>query len=150
MAIFEIIFDLHIITDVLTTTDLSIVQNTTWDACCKWYNIGLGLGIPVDSLDTINLNNQGNCERCYTKMLTEWLRRASPRPTWSVFAEALRSPSVRMGHIAEQLPSDQCECLLPQEAILELLTPLMLILIQPKVCSRRTKQWRTQPGHDLF
>ena len=37
-------------------------------------------------------------------MLTAWLRMARPRPTWSALIEALRSLSVSMGHLAEELP----------------------------------------------
>ena len=37
-------------------------------------------------------------------MLTVWLRTPRPRPTWSALIETLRSPSVSMGHLAEELP----------------------------------------------
>ena len=92
---------------------LSTVQNKTWSARWKWYHTGIGLDIPVDSLEAINLNYQGNCERCYTAMLTEWLRRMSPRPTWTALAEALRSPPVNMRNLAAQLPH-QGEFAVPQ------------------------------------
>ena len=92
------------IIDTLKIEDLRIVQDKIWTARSKWHHLGIGLDIPVDTLEAINLNNQGKCERCYTAMLTEWLRRASPRPTWSALAEALRSPSVNMRNLAKQLP----------------------------------------------
>ena len=88
----------------MTTTDLREIQDTTWNARAKWYNIGVGLTIPVGTLDAIDLSNHSNCDSCYTKMLTEWLRRDNPRPTWSALAEALRSPSVCLSQLAEQLP----------------------------------------------
>ena len=75
-------------------------QNFTWDARSKWYNVGLALGISADTLDAIRRNHQGICEDCYTTVLREWLRE---EPTLSSLAEALRSPSVNMGHLAEQL-----------------------------------------------
>ena len=84
--------------------DLREIVNATWDARSKWYTIGLGLDIPVGTLDAISLNNNGICESCYTKTLTEWLRRDSLRPTWNALAEALRSPSVHMRRLAQQLP----------------------------------------------
>ena len=37
-------------------------------------------------------------------MLGEWLR-DHPSPTWSALEDALRAPSVKMNHIAEQLPN---------------------------------------------
>lgn len=106
---------MYIGADLLTTADMSIVLNATWDARSKWYNVGLGLGISVASLEAMCSSNQENCERCYTKMLTEWLTRASPKPTWTALAEALRFPSVSMEHLAEQLPP-QCEFIMPCES----------------------------------
>ena len=91
--------------EILKIGDLRTVQNKTWNARWKWYHTGIGLDIGVDTLEAINLNHQGNCERCYTLMLTEWLRRANPRPTWSALAEALRSPSVNMRNLAAQIVS---------------------------------------------
>ena len=90
--------------DVVKVDDLRTVQNRTWSARWKWYHTGIGLDISVDTLEAINLTHHGNCDRCYTAMLTEWLRRVNPRPTWSALAGALRSPSVNMRNLAAQLP----------------------------------------------
>ena len=89
----------------LTIYDLSKVQNThaVWEARAQWYNIGLGLALSAGSLDAIKLNNQGQCDPCLREMLSEWLKRRHPRPTWDALAEALRSPSVGYSHLAEEL-----------------------------------------------
>ena len=89
----------------LTIYNLSKVQNTPaiWEARTQWYNIGLGLALSVGSLDAIKLNNQGQCDPCLREMLSEWLKRRHPRPTWDALAEALRSPSVGYSHLAEEL-----------------------------------------------
>ena len=91
-------------TDQLSSGDVATVQNLTWDARSQWYNIGLNLGISTGSLDAIKKTHHGDCEECYTKVLSEWLRN-HPRPTWSALADALRAPSVKMTHIAEKLPN---------------------------------------------
>ena len=66
--------------------------------------MGLGLGILSNTLDAIRESNQGVCEKCYTEMLKQWLESNNPRRTWSALANALRSPSVGHGDLADQLP----------------------------------------------
>ena len=86
--------------DYLGPNDLRNVQRILWEARMQWYNTGLELGITPDSLDSIQLANQQNPDCCFRAMLTKWLREHQ-RPTWSALAEALRSPSVGLSHLAE-------------------------------------------------
>ena len=79
--------------EILTIEDLHELQNTIWEARTQWYNIGLGLGLSQGSLEAIQCNNR-KCEDCFRDMLSKWLKKAHPRPTWSALAEALESPSV--------------------------------------------------------
>ena len=88
--------------DCLGPNDLRRVQDSLWEARTQWYNFGLGLDISPASLDTIELANTGNPERCFRAMLTKWLREHQ-RPTWSALAEALSSPSVGLSHLAEEI-----------------------------------------------
>ena len=109
---------LHAVTPkLLTIKDLGTVQNETWSARTKWYNIGLKLGILADTLDAISKDKQ-SCDDRYTEMLKQWLRRSDPKPTWDALANALRSCSVDEGapadqlhvhvrHVDEGAPSDQ-------------------------------------------
>ena len=87
----------------LSPNDLQIVQNSVWEARVQWYNLGLGLHITPDSLDAIKLDNAHKTEDCFRAMLTQWLREHR-EPTWRALGEALRSPSVGLGHLAEQIP----------------------------------------------
>lgn len=84
----------------LSPNDLHEVQNSICEARVQWYNLGLGLNITPDSLDTIKRNNAHEIEDCFRAMLIQWLRE---RPSWSTLAEALRSPSVGLSHLAEQI-----------------------------------------------
>lgn len=68
----------------------------------QWYNLGLGLDITPDTLDAIELANGQHPDRCFRAMLTKWLRDYE-KPTWRALAEALRSPSISLGHLAEQI-----------------------------------------------
>ena len=68
----------------------------------QWYNLGLGLHITPDSLDAIELANTGKPDRCFRATLTQWLREHQA-PTWRALAEALRSPSVGLSHLAQQI-----------------------------------------------
>ena len=82
--------------------DLRKVQRATWEARTKWYNIGLELEIDPGTLDTIKGNNE-DIEDRFRTMLTTWLKMVQPKPTLAALAEALQSPTVGFGHLAEQV-----------------------------------------------
>jgi hypothetical protein len=86
----------------LGPNDLRNVQRIIWEARTQWYNLGLELDITPDSLDSIELANPQKPDRCFRAMLTKWLREHQ-RPTWSELAEALRSPSVGLSHLAQEI-----------------------------------------------
>ena len=46
---------------------------------------------------------------CLLKMLTVWLECTSPPPTWNILTEALESPPVGEGHLAQQLRDKYCQ-----------------------------------------
>ena len=82
--------------------DLRKVQRATWEARVKWYNIGLELDIDPGTLDTIKNDNDNSDDR-FRAMLKTWLKMVQPKPTLAALAEALQSPTVEFGHLAEQL-----------------------------------------------
>ena len=86
----------------LGPNDLRIVQNSVWEARTQWYNLGLNLELTPDTLDSIEVANGRNPDHCFRAMLTKWLIECK-QSTWSALAEALRSPSVGLGHLAEQI-----------------------------------------------
>ena len=88
----------------LSTKDLRKVQRAAWDARAKWYNVGLELDIDPGTLDTIKRDNDNSDDR-FRAMLMTWLKMVEPKPTWEALAEALRSPTVGCGHLADLIQS---------------------------------------------
>ena len=54
-------------------------------------------------LDVIEENNPKNIDKCFSKMLTLWLRGVDPLPTWSALVAALKKPAVGLEALAEQV-----------------------------------------------
>ena len=88
------------IPDHLTINDLRAVRKATWDARAMWKDIGIELDLKVTDLDTIETNH-GNVNKCFSEMLTLWLKRANPPPNWSAMVKALKEPAVGCGDLAE-------------------------------------------------
>ena len=84
----------------LGDNDLSRLLRSAWEARSKWYNIGLELQLTPGTLDTIKADND-TVDDCFRDMLTTWLK--GPKPTLSLLAEALKSPTVGYGQLAEQI-----------------------------------------------
>ena len=89
--------------EVLTISDLAKVQSKIWAARTKWYNLGLLLGVRVDTLDAIQYNHSTDCDQCFTDMIKEWLRASHLQRTWEALAEALESPQVGQSNLAKRI-----------------------------------------------
>ena len=76
-----------------------------WDARSKWYHIGVELDIETSTLDIIGTECQGKVEDCFTKLLTTWLSRVTPQPSWSALVEALESPAVDHLKLVDKIKS---------------------------------------------
>ena len=87
-------------TDCLSDNDLSRLLRSAWEARSKWYNIGLELQLTPGTLDSIKADND-SVDDCFRVTLTTWLK--GPKPTLSSLAEALKSPTVGYGQLAEQI-----------------------------------------------
>ena len=78
----------------------------------KWYDIGLELEIPFQSLDVIKTDCPSNSADCLREMLKQWLSRMSPAPSWSALVEALSSEPVGEKRLAGEIHRQFC---LPHE-----------------------------------
>ena len=88
---------------MLSIDDLHQVKEAAWEVRAKWYDFGLALGVPCDTLDAVKKSNQGDCDDCFRESLKEWLKGAEPPPTWSALCNALKSPSLGYGELANEL-----------------------------------------------
>ncbi len=87
------VHDDHGCENQLCIDDLQDVFSLLIKATDDWYELGLALGIPVDTLEGIDSNKNSN-QDCLREMLTHWLR-SSPSCTWSDICNGLRSDTVK-------------------------------------------------------
>ena len=74
----------------------------------RWYNIGLQLGIPYNTLDCFK-QMYSDPSDLMREMLKHWLQTAvKPHPSWEAVVAALRSHCVDEQLVAEQLESKYC------------------------------------------
>ena len=95
--------NVFLFSDCLSIDNLRDVLKAVWGARVKWYDIGLELCISPDNLDVIDKKNREDCDVCFREMLKVWLRRSQPSPSWKKLAEALRSPVIGYGELADRL-----------------------------------------------
>ena len=65
------------------------------------------LDIAIENLKCIEMEHN-QMSRCLLEMLTVWLQRTNPPPTWNVLAEALGSSPVGEETLAQQLRDKYC------------------------------------------
>lgn len=85
----------------LVPDNLAKVRNLLWDASPDWFDLGLELGINQTSLRIIGHDNHDVVKRCFTDMLSEWLKMIDPLPSWEALISALRQPSVGRKDVAK-------------------------------------------------
>ena len=78
----------------MNSNDLKTVNECTYPARSKWYDIGIKLDIDVGTLEAINKDNLGKCGDCFRELLITWLRRDEPVPSWKTLTDALQSQTV--------------------------------------------------------
>ena len=91
------------IPDHLTIDNLRVVRKAVWDARAAWKDIGIELDLKVSDLDVISKTNHENINKCFSDMLTLWLKRVNPPPKWSAMVEALKEPAVGFEDLAKQV-----------------------------------------------
>lgn len=95
--------------------DLGTVMNATWEARKSWINIGLGLGLGLDDLEVIEKDRKEVAD-CFREMLH--LRfKSGPTLTWKLVIEALKSKSVNLNELADQLTLKYIMCCKPTSGI---------------------------------
>ena len=87
----------------LCLNDLRQVLSELFPVRTKWYNIGLELAVPVETLETIKSENKDDLGACLRETLLCSLKSANPKLTWKRITEALASVLVGEGQLAKEL-----------------------------------------------
>ena len=77
------------------------VIELAWDAREKWYFIGLQLGQKETDLSVIKKENMCDIGSCFTKMITNWLRKGEA--TWKKLVDALNHKTVGHPDLADSV-----------------------------------------------
>ena len=57
-------------------------------------NIGIQLQFDIGDLEAIKKNHNHDCGECFTQLLSDWLKRSSPTPSWKALIDALTSSAI--------------------------------------------------------
>ena len=93
--------------DCLDYDDLAKVYDAIYSVRSKWDNLGLQLGILGTDIDAVKRECRGDVGECLHKLLSMWLKKADPKPTWKTLIIALKSKTVGFGSLAEELECKQ-------------------------------------------
>ena len=72
----------------------------------QWRVVGIQLGVPSCTLDTIQSQNAGKpqaCEDSFETVLSTWKQNQYKPYTWTTIIDALETPSVGQAALAEEL-----------------------------------------------
>lgn len=79
----------------LKPANLKDVFNSVYPARCRYYNIGLNLGIDIGTLEAIKHDERDQSDPCLSTLLKYWLHNiTNPLPSWKALSDALRAPNV--------------------------------------------------------
>ena len=91
----------------LASSDLHKVLKELISAHNKWYNLGLALGLPSSTLDSIKAQYDSTKD-CLREMSKEWLKRTNPKPSWRAVIVGLRDVTVEENQLAEEVEMKYC------------------------------------------
>jgi hypothetical protein len=85
----------------LVPANLPKLLNLLSNASPEWFALGLQLGVDQTTLRVIEQDNHHVTRRCFTDMLSEWLKMIDPLPSWVGLVAALQQPSLGHHHVAK-------------------------------------------------
>ena len=92
----------------LSIKDLKVLLPELYPARKKWYDIGLLLDVPVETLDAIQSENRDDLGACLREMLHFALKSRSPGLTWKMVTDTLNSVVVGEGQLGDTLVKKYC------------------------------------------
>ena len=98
----------------LTIKNLHAVYTAVFEARTKWYDIGLGLNVAPDTLDSIKSDAQfHNPGEKLRETLKVWLK-TDTEPTWQDIVGVLKSRVVGESKLASDIEADDEHCTTPE------------------------------------
>ena len=91
------------LTVYLTEQDFRTVRKELWDIRRKWYDIGIELDFRKPELDNLWKQHKDDFVVCLTEIISTWLKRTNPRPTWEALIEVLKEPVIEEEALGEKL-----------------------------------------------
>ena len=92
----------------LSVKDLKVLLPELFPARKKWYDTGLLLEVPVDTLDAIQSENKDDLGACLREMLHFALKNLCPELTWKTITDTLKNVVVGEGQLADTLLQKHC------------------------------------------
>ena len=92
-------------TGKLTLSSLTIVRDALFNARSKWEDIGIEL-LSKNDTDAIKKEKCSNIVDCLTEMLSVYLKRAKPEPSWRSIIAALKAKAVGESQLAKKLEEE--------------------------------------------
>ena len=93
----------------LRSGDGKKVLDCLWEARTKWFHIGIQLDMEIAHLNAIRNKYRDEADFCFTEMLTDWLKRMNPPPTWEALVDALKSQMVGYEQLADTIEKKHCK-----------------------------------------
>ena len=91
----------------LSIDDLADVFEATHPVRTRSFEIGLMLGVPMDTLDSISAQFHSSSSGTLRETLIAWLKTAK-KPTWQAIVGALSSPVVGESRLANAIEAKYC------------------------------------------
>jgi len=87
------------------------LQETLYPMRSKWYQFGVQLDVPTDTLDTIRSSLSENFDDKLLQMLKEWVRQMESQGgvTWEAVVEVLRRRSIGENQLARNVARQWCK-----------------------------------------
>ena len=89
-------------TGKLTLSSLATVREAIFHVRSRWEHIGIEL-LSKNDTDAIKREKSNDTVDCLTEMLSVYLKRADPEPSWRSIIAALKAEAVRESQLAEEL-----------------------------------------------
>ena len=86
----------------LPLSSLATIREALYDVRSKWEDIGIEL-LDKNETDAIKKEKQNALRDCLTEMLSIYLKRSNPEPSWNSIIAALRAKAVGESQLAQDL-----------------------------------------------